>query len=263
MAEFSVAQPDSIHILVVDSDEEVLETLCQLLRSDGYQVTGVSSVLKSLKQLRETPVDLVPHLVLTHLMMPEVTGWQILRTIKKAFKDILVVVLLGHEPGEGESTVADEGADGYLVKPVDRGQMQALFKSLLLSQDLDRQAQVVVIDDEADALVAVDHALRRRGLDVIPFQDPGQALEHMQESPPDLVIIDLHILGISGFDICQIIRSEAKTAQVPILMVTSDASKENVVRSSQLGINGFMAKPFDLKALGKKVLEVLGQAGDR
>lgn len=255
MAESSVPQPDSFHILVVDDEKEALETLCQLIRSDGYRVTGVSSAREALKQLQETPVDLV----LTDLMMPEVNGWQLLRAVKRAFSDILVVVLPGHEPEEGESTVTDSGADGYLVKPVDRGRMQALFKSLLL----DRQARVVAIDDEADALVAIDHALSRRGLAVTTFQDPGEALEHMRESPPDLAIIDLHLLGMSGFDVCQIIRSEAKTAQVPILLVTSDASKENVFRSVQLGVSGFVAKPFDLKALGEKVLEMLAQARDR
>ena len=214
MAESSVPQPDFFHILVVDDEKEVMKNLCQLIQSDGYRVTGVSSAREALKQLRETPVDLA----IIDLTMPEVNGWQLLRAIKKAFSDILVVVLAGHEPGEGESIVTDGGADGYLVKPVDRGRMQALFKSLLFSQDLNRQAQVVVIDDEVDSLVTINYALSRRGLLVTTFQDPGKALEQMRESPPDLAIIDLRLLGMSGFDVCQIMRSDAKTAQVPILI---------------------------------------------
>ena len=257
MAQSSGLNPGSFHILVVDDEEEVLQTLCQLIEADGYQVTGASSGRSALELMKCTPVNLV----LTDLMMPGINGWQLLRAIKKVWPDTSVVVLTGHVPEEGEAMLTDREADGYLVKPVDRRRMQALFKALLFSRNLGRQAEVVAVDDDSNALHVIDLALSRRGLFVTTFQDPGDALQHMREHPPDLALVDLHILGFSGFDLCQAIRSDPKTAQVALLMVTSDASRENVARAVQLGMNGFVAKPFDLKELADKALQVLRQVG--
>ena len=94
MAESSVSQPESFHILVVDDEKGVLETLCELIQSAGYRVTGVSSAREALNQLRETPVDLV----LTDLMMPEVNGWQLLRMrLARRFTNTPILCLTAFE----------------------------------------------------------------------------------------------------------------------------------------------------------------------
>ena len=122
-------------------------------------------------------------LVITDLMMPEINGWQFLRTVKRAFPDLPVVVLTGFVPEHGESILTDRKADGFLTKPVDKDQLASLLASLLSASRPEEAPEVVVLDDDAAALATLEHVLTRAGLTVFSFQDVGKALAHVQSQP--------------------------------------------------------------------------------
>ncbi len=250
-------RPDAFHILVVDDEDGIRNSLCELIEIEGYRVTGVSSAREALQCIQDASVNLV----ITDLMMPEISGWQLLRAIKKKGIGIPVVVLTGYIPEQGKSILTDQQADGYLTKPVDHRRLQGLLNSLLLPHHRGQAAQVVVIDDDASALQAVGHTLGRLDLQVATFQDPGEALEHIRATLPNLAIVDLNIPNFSGFEICQIIRSDPRIAHILILILTADPSRENVQKALALGVTGFTAKPFEPRALREKVQQILRQAG--
>ncbi len=253
----AVPRPDSFHILVVDDEEGIRQVLCELIQNEGYQAVGVSSAREALACLQQTQVDLV----ITDLMMPEINGWQLLSAVKKAHSGVLVVVLTGYVPEQGEAVLTDRQADGYLTKPVDQSRLKALLDVLLISRHRGKTGQIVVIDDDASALQAVGHTLRRLDLYVATFQNPGDTLEHIRETQPNLAIVDLNMPHFSGFKVCQILRADPKTAHISVLILTADPSRENVQKAVELGVNGFIAKPFEPRALREKVLQVLRQAG--
>ena len=126
------------------------------------------------------------------------------------------------------------------------------------SEDL-QQHSVVVVDDNASTLYTIREVLDRRNLSVTTFQDPVMALEYIRETPPDLILVDLIMPGFDGFDLCQACQANTNTSQIPIVMLTGDAFQENVTRARQLGIKDFIVKPFRPKALGDKVLQILGE----
>lgn len=249
--------PSSFHILVVDDDDNVRQVLCEIIQTDGYRVTGVPGGQEALDLLRKTPVDLA----LVDLMMPDMNGWQLLRAVKADHGGIPVVLITGYISEQGESILTDRKADGYLVKPVDRRRIQSLLRSLLYPRNLGRAAEVVAVDDDQGILRLIDHVLSERGLYVIPFEDADEALRHISRTPPDLVIIDLFLPGMDGFDLCRTLRQNPDTARIPLLILTASPSRENVTKAIQLGVNGFLAKPFNPEALGEKVVQVLRQAG--
>ena len=249
-------EPSAFHILVVDDEEDVRTVLCDLIGADGYRVTGAANGREALKILKEESVDLV----LTDLMMPDMSGWQLLRAVKKAYDHIPVIVITGFVSDHGESMLTDTEAEAYLIKPIDHSRLQALLKALLFSRNLGRPAEVVVIDDDPDALLAIEHALHERGLFTATFQDPARASQHIREHPPDLVIVDLLFPGASGFDTCQSLRSDPDTAFTPILILTAHPSRENVQKAVQLNVSGFIAKPFDPKELAERVLQLILRA---
>ena len=119
---------------------------------------------------------------------------------------------------------------------------------------------MAVIDDDANALMAVEHTLDVRGFDVTAFTDVGEGMQHVQNSPPALLILDINMPGISGLQICRQLKSNSRTKPIPILIFTSDPSRENVQQAIEAGANGFIAKPFDPTNLTTKVREVLAQA---
>jgi DNA-binding response OmpR family regulator len=242
---------------MVDDDDNVRQVLCEIVQADGYRVTGVRGGREALDLLKKTWVDLA----LVDLMMPDMNGWQLLRAIKTDHPGVLVVLITGYINEQGESILTDRKADGYLVKPVDRRRIQSLLRSLLYPRNLGRAAEVVAVDDDQTTLQLIDHALGERGLYVIPFEDADEALRHISRTPPDLVITDLGLPGLDGFDLCRAVRTSPDTARIPLLILTASPSRENVVRAIQLGVNGFVAKPFDPEALAEKVVQALRQAG--
>ena len=245
--------PDAFHILVVDDEEDVLDILTELIRSDGYRVTGVSSGQDALQLIQDESVDLV----LTDLMMPGMNGWQLLQAIKTDRDYIPVIVITGFISDQGESILSSRQADGYLIKPVDHRRLHTLLKAHLFSNNLGRDAEVLVIDGDRETQESIEQALEKRGIYVKSFKDPDQALRHLKDKPSDLIISELVLPGADGFEICKVLQSSPDTVEIPILILSDQPSRENLTRAIQLGVHGFVAKPFESQELAERVLKIL------
>ena len=241
--------------MLVDDEDDVRETLGELIRSDGYRVTAVSSGQEALEAIERVSVDMV----LTDLMMPDMNGWQLLDIIREKHDYLTVVVITGFISEEGESILTSRKADGYLVKPIDHRLMQILFRALLFSHNLGRSAEIV--DDDPLVLEAIDAGLGKRGLNVTRFEDGNEALRYIRENTPDLAIFDLVLPGVNGLDLCQMVRSDPDAGHIPLFIVTADPARENVRRALDLQVNGFITKPFSPHKIAERVLAALRQAG--
>lgn len=249
--------PESFHILVVDDEDRVRRILCELIASEGYQVTGVSGAPEALAFIDKNSVDLV----LTDLMMPEMNGWQLLEAIKEHYSYLKVVVITGFISEEGEALLTSRQADGYLVKPIDRERMQTLFKALLFAHNLGRPAEIVAVDDDTRILEMIDESLNKRGLNVTCFTRAGEAFRYIREHKPDLAILDVILPDMNGLDVGEMIRADTDIGNMPIIIITADPSLQNVKRALQLDINGFVTKPFTPNEMVERVLSALRQVG--
>ncbi len=122
--------------------------------------------------------------------------------------------------------------------------------------EVDAQAEDV-IDDDANAVTAVEHVLEVRGFEVTGFQDPGEGIEYITQNPPDVIILDVQMAKTTGFEVMQTIHKDPNCAEIPVLIFTSDPSRDNVQHAIQGGAKGFLAKPFDPKDLTEKVRSLL------
>jgi CheY-like chemotaxis protein len=209
----------------------------------------------ALRQYAKQPFDLV----LADLAMPEMNGWQVLEKLKALNNPPKVVITTGYVPQEGESILFDRQADGYLVKPIEGDRLEVTLRALLFKSNLGRPAEAVAIDDDQSVLTVIQKTLTRRGIFVTTFTQGQQALQHIKKTPPDLVISDLNMPSMDGFECARQIRSYPDSDAVPILILTADPSRENVARAIKLGVNGFLAKPFDQKGLVEKAFQMLGR----
>ena len=194
--------------------------------------------------------------------MPELNGWQLLEKLKALKKPPKVVIMTGYVPQEGEAILFDRKADGYLVKPVEADRLDATLRALLFKHNLGRPAEAVAVDDDQNVLTVVKKVLDRRGIFVTTFTNGQNALQHIKKTPPDLIISDLNMPTMDGFEVARQVRSHPDSNAVPILILTSDPSRDNVGRAIKLGVNGFLAKPFDQKGLVAKVFQMLGRGED-
>jgi DNA-binding response OmpR family regulator len=105
-------------------------------------------------------------------------------------------------------------------------------------------AKILVVDDEIDMRMAVAEMLRVKGHDVIYAEDGVKALESIKMNLPDVVVCDIEMPYLKGYDVLTVMRVNPKLSKIPIIFLTGKTDIEYLVRSMQLNVNDFLTKPF-------------------
>jgi|SRR5688572_5203491 two-component system phosphate regulon response regulator PhoB len=118
-------------------------------------------------------------------------------------------------------------------------------------------ARVLVVDDEPDVLLLCRLNLEQRGHQVLEAPNGDEALDLAREGGPDLVVLDLMLPGIDGYQVLQALRADDRTSGIPVLVLTAKSLQADRERSRQLGAAAFLTKPFLPDELCDMVDEVL------
>ena len=236
---------DAPLILVVDDDPTVLDLLERNLAREGYRVRTTTSGRDALALARE----LRPRLITLDVMMPSMDGWSVLTALKAdpVTRDIPVVML---------SMVDDKplgfalGAADYLNKPVDRARLADI---LARHAPRDAERLALVIDDLADNRAMLRHALEGAGWTVAEAQNGLAGLACVAERKPALILLDLMMPTMDGFEFLRVLRSEPDRRTIPVVVVTAKeltagerdrlrSCVENVVQKGSLSPEGLLAE---------------------
>src|SRR5438270_1242525 len=114
--------------------------------------------------------------------------------------------------------------------------------------------KVLVVDDDADLLDLLVYALRREGYAVLTAANGPQALRRHEADQPDVVLLDVNLPKLNGFEVCRRLRQAAET---PIIMLTACDEEEDVLRGLHLGADDYVTKPFSPKQLLARMKTVL------
>jgi DNA-binding response OmpR family regulator len=117
--------------------------------------------------------------------------------------------------------------------------------------------QILIVEDDASLARVLRDNLTFDGFDVTCVTDGGAALQIVREFPPDLVVLDLMLPGISGFELCGMLRQRGRT---PIIILTARGQKADKLRGLNLGADDYITKPFDLDEFLARVRAVLRRA---
>ena len=125
--------------------------------------------------------------------------------------------------------------------------------------------KILVVEDEPDILEMVRYNLAQAGLDVATAEDAESALQHIREVLPDLIILDLMLPGIDGLDMCRVLKQDARTRPVPILMLPARKEEVDRIVGLELGADDYVVKPFSPRELVLRVRAILrrSQSGER
>jgi DNA-binding response OmpR family regulator len=122
---------------------------------------------------------------------------------------------------------------------------------------MDRKPRILVVEDEDNIAVALDYLMTREGYDYDRVASGTDALPRIRETHPDLVLLDVMLPELSGYEICEGIRMDPKLAAVKVLMMTARGSAIERRKGLALGADGFISKPFELKDLRDEVRRLL------
>jgi two-component system phosphate regulon response regulator PhoB len=124
-------------------------------------------------------------------------------------------------------------------------------------------ATILIVEDEADLTLMMRYNLEAEGFRVLTADDGDQATELMRETPPDLILLDWMLPGLSGLELCRRWRAREETARVPIIMITARGEEEERVRGLATGADDYVVKPFSIAELQARINALLRRANPR
>jgi len=118
--------------------------------------------------------------------------------------------------------------------------------------------RVMLVDDDAAVRSAVSGALAGEGYDVDCLGDAEEALRQALAAPPSLVLLDVSMPRLDGWELCEILRRQSQTREVPVLFITGRTDVRDRITAMQVGGTDFISKPFHAKDLRAKVRALVG-----
>ena len=120
--------------------------------------------------------------------------------------------------------------------------------------------RVLIADDEPNIVISLEFLMQREGHTVSVARDGIAALEAIRRDRPDLVLLDVMMPGMSGFDVCQAVRADESLATVKIVLLTAKGRETDTTKGLALGADAYITKPFSTRELAARVRELLGPA---
>ncbi|GAB4403541.1 MAG: hypothetical protein OHK0048_22530 [Rhodoferax sp.] len=272
-----------MHYLVVDDMELMRSVTVNQLRSMGFErVKTARNGADALDKLRLERFDIV----LSDWNMPVMNGLELLKTIRadaKLARLPFLMITAEAERSRIEEVIA-AGVTGLLVKPYNAGNLRARLERILRPQPavpprptpvaptpsapaassaqpsddanldavLQHRSRILVVDDYPVSLKLLEKLFKDE-YEVMTAASGPQALQHCQSDPPDLVLMDVMMPGMDGFEVVRRLREQPVTAQLPVIFVTGLTDDAARLKGMELGAVDFVTKNSDPKALRARV----------
>lgn len=123
--------------------------------------------------------------------------------------------------------------------------------------------KILIVEDEKDIIKMLEYNLKKEGFRVIDARDGEDALDLAVREYPDLILLDLMLPGIDGLEVCKALKKEAKTATIPIIMLTAKSQESDKVVGLELGADDYITKPFSVRELLARIKAVLRRATEK
>lgn len=118
--------------------------------------------------------------------------------------------------------------------------------------------KVLVVDDHEPMRKILKNILRSVGYhDIVEAQDGQDALNKLKTQKYDVILLDINMPGLSGYDVLKSMKDDQTMKDIPVIMVTGESSKEKILELLKLGISGYLVKPFTPDSLKRKLSEIL------
>ena len=237
-------------ILVVEDDRDLALLLRRHLEGEGYQVLLAGSGEDALWLAKEEQ----PQLITLDIMLPDQDGFAVLEQLKEHPVTSLIPVIIISVLTEADRGYA-LGAVDYVVKPFDEGKLLESVRRALAPQEKGEPLKLLVVDDDPDILNFLDQALSFHGYQVWTAASGREALERTPELQPDLILLDIRMPGIDGYEVIRRLKGEESTRSIPIIVITaSPVDKErDRVRVLGMGAAQYVTKPLSVDMLVREI----------
>jgi len=245
-------EPGDRPILVVEDNPLAANLMSVWLSEAGYKVEVASTGEEALQKA----VSIDPAVITLDILLPQMDGWRVLHRLKEIpeTKDTPIIVV---SIVEDRSFGLSLGAVDYMIKPVSRTDL--ISKIEKLSRTSGRPHRILVIDDNPADVSLIEEILRLDGYEVLKASGGVEGLKTARSEKPDLVILDLMMPDLDGFDVMRLLESDEATRELPVILFTAKDLTE--IDRANLGENIheiFGKAQLDRDSLRAKIADLLG-----
>ena len=269
-------------ILIIDDNAMNRKLFGFLLRKAGYEVLEAEDGKQGVEQAKEV----IPDLILMDIQMPGgmdgIAALKAIRTIE-AISEIPVIAVTSYTMKGDRESFLSEGFVDYISKPIDSEAFLASIKNILNDITVESPAcekeqstarvrvggrgahpgkqRILCVDDEPMNLKVLDKLLVSHGYEVIRAKDGEAALQAIGENSVDLVLLDVMMPKIDGFEVCRRIKGDERYRNIPVVMITALSAKEDRIKGIEAGAEDFISKPIDQGEVLARVRMLLKMKG--
>jgi len=229
-------------VLIIDDDATARDLMNRGLTKEGFQVFTAASGEEGIRMAREARPDVIT----LDVLMPGMDGWAVLRALKSdpEVADIPVIMVTMVDDKDMGSAL---GAADYLSKPIDRERLVSMLSRYRCKHP---PCPILVIEDDASTREMIRRTLEQDGWTVCEAENGRVGLERLAENRPDLILLDLMMPEMDGFEFVAEMRRHAEWKGIPVVVVTArDITHEDRVR-----LDGQVKKIFQKGALSREEL---------
>ncbi len=232
-----LADGDRPLILVVEDNPEAAEILARHLEAGGFRMKIARTGTEALAMAR----DLIPVAITLDILLPEIDGWEVLTRLKgdELTRNIPVVVIsVMDNPALGRAL----GALDYFVKPVDRSALISRLDRYRFTTKVQHgEIRVLLVDDEPANLDLLEALLEPEGYKVLRASGGKEGIDVARARQPQLILLDLMMPDVTGFDVVEALRIDDATRKIPIMVLTS----KQLTKGEKAALNGCVAAVFE------------------
>lgn len=244
------------NILVIEDEKQMANLIKSNLKKKGFQITCAFNGKEGLEIARR----IKPDLITLDIMMPDMDGIQVLQLIKndpnlRGIPVIMISILAEmHKQGIGRNVV------DYIEKPIDFDNLVNSIKKAMREISLKQRKYIVlIIDDEKDMVALSKQSLIKRGLEVICSYGGKEGVEIAKEKHPDIIILDLMMPEMNGFEVLKVLQSDPDTVSIPIIILTSSINDQYKKKCLALGAVEYLDKSFSENVIISEIEKHLGK----
>jgi DNA-binding response OmpR family regulator len=244
-------------ILIVEDQEDIRDIIRFYLESEGYDVIQTDRGEDVIRMMESEKPDLIT----LDVMLPGIDGFELLRIIKCDPRPeiseipVIIVSVLARDTNKYQHGFAD-----FISKPFEKYELIDAVKRVLAEVEKDKELskRILVVDDEEDIVNIITFYLKNLGYESITASNGEEAIAKAKQEKPDLIILDVQMPKLNGFEVIKILKQDENLWSIPIIILTgTHISEEDRKHGLKLGASKYITKPFDSMALVNDIKELL------